>query len=190
LNNVGDAARTLRRLGKITSVALSLVVVAIALVNALVPNLGILRRYTVSSSSMEPTLHCANTVGCKKLKPDHILASKVPYLYGDPKRGDIVVVKLSSRHRACDGSLVVKRIVGVPGDEVIHDHMNVIINGYNETGAYTTRSDVVRDKAKVKRLGANHYLVLGDNRRQSCDSREYGEIERQEIQGKMITKVP
>ena len=163
----------------------------------------------VPSGSMKPTI----------LEGDRILVNKLAYdlriplthitvhNFADPKRGDIVVFD----SRAADLRLV-KRVIGLPGDTVLMRDNRLIINGIEArysnierrsdavfvTESYpglSERIELVPDG--VSRLSSfgpvkvpkDRYLVLGDNRDNSADSRVYGFVPRDEIVGNAKTVV-
>lgn len=126
--------------------------------------------YSVSSASMEPTLHCAAAPACRSLDADRILVERLTTRVWGVRRGDIVAIsRQSPASRRCQrGSVYVKRVVAIPGDVLAPR-----LRGGARTGPTLPR-----------RLGADQYFVLGDNRRRSCDSRRFGPIARRDIVGR------
>lgn len=163
----------------------------------------------VPSGSMEPTILVGDRIFVNKLAYD----VRVPlthislYRLADPQRGDIVIFD----SRAADKRLV-KRVIGVPGDIVEMRAGRIVVNGtpaeYSDikledhalitlegtgTEAHTVRFDQTRprhaDSFGPVQVPDEHYLVLGDNRYNSADSRFYGFVPRQEIVGRTRTVV-
>ena len=155
----------------------------------------------VPTGSMKPTI----------LEGDHIFVNKMAYdirfpfthvsllKLADPKRGDIVIFDSS-----VSGKRLVKRTIGIPGD-VVAMHENVLyING--QALNYLDEAELKAEKTEnllgqqyrirtlpgggylssfaPVRVPEGHYLVLGDNRDNSSDSRVIGFIPRQEIVGR------
>jgi signal peptidase I len=156
--------------------------------------------YVVPTGSMLPTI----------VEGDRIFVDKMAYRLevpftdieimktGQPKRGDIVVFNSEKA-----GNRLVKRLIGAPGDRIAMFNNQLIING--EPIAYQDNKNALR---KTECLGnvahlvqfipvaeardnfaevivpQGHYLVLGDNRNNSADSRYYGFVPAIEIQGK------
>jgi len=107
----------------------------------------------VAGDSMQSTLASGDTV----------LITRFDYLVSPPERGDVVQLEVPGR----DG-LYLKRVIGLPGDEVEIISGNVYINGQVLYEPYATLS---QDDFCIT-LGADEYFVLGDNRPVSYDSRE------------------
>jgi signal peptidase I len=164
---------------------------------------------TVPSGSMKPTILEGDRILVNKLAYD----LRVPltdislYKFGDPKRGDIVVFD----SKAADTRLV-KRVIGVPGDLVEMRDNRLTINGiparYSDVehaadaifaiesyGAMRHRIELApAGKSRLSSFGPvrvpeDRYLVLGDNRDNSADSRVRGFIPRREIVGGTRTVV-
>lgn len=151
----------------------------------------LIREYMVSSSSMEPTLHCAHAPGCRSLNSTKVIVSRVPYLFGSPVRGDIVVIDLGpSRHR-CVGSIIVKRVVGLPNEVVAQRRDRLFIDGRELLETYLLHGEGFSAGPNFARtkLGRGQFFVMGDNRSMSCDSREFGPIDRSQIVGKVVARL-
>ncbi len=163
--------------------------------------------YTIPSGSMQPTLEIGDRVVVDKMAYDF----KVPLTnislkkMGEPERGDIIVFESV----AADNRLI-KRVVGLPGDKLSMTNEILTLNGkpisYNNTNISPNNAHnnylienltglkhlIKHDKNKVAQLAnfntvvvpKDHYLVLGDNRRNSADSRVYGFVPRKELKGK------
>jgi signal peptidase I len=154
--------------------------------------------YRIPSSSMEPTLHCAKpAVGCEASTSDRVLANRFIYHFRQPRRGEIDVFttpKLALQECGSQGTFV-KRLIGVPGD-VWEERTGVVyINGksLNEPYIQATRRDsqtlTLRDippRNTYTRIPKGYYLMMGDNRSSSCDSRRWGLVPRKNLIGKVF----
>ncbi len=141
----------------------------------------------VPSSSMEPTLHCAAPgSGCEGNIADDVVVeatdgSKV-------KRGDIVVFTAppQAEQRCGSGGTFIKRVIALPGETWEERNGDVYINGKKLSESYVTAT--ARDTASSypsRRISAGSVFVMGDNRTQSCDSREYGPVPFANISGRV-----
>lgn len=123
--------------------------------------------YIVNGNSMLPNVHD------KEIK----LVNKMVKKY---KRGDIVIVK-NNRGQY----LMIKRIIGLPGErlDVIYD--DVYINDKKLDESYVNQSDEKSDfYIRNIRLKEDEYYVMGDNRNDSIDSRELGPLKKSDIIGR------
>jgi signal peptidase I len=133
----------------------------------------VLQSVEVVGASMLPTLH----------NEDHYLLNKWTYFVRDPEPNDIVVIRNPD-----DGKYSVKRIVACAGDSVLLKNGKVYVNGrvldepYLEPGTLTFASGTKNGEVWTI-CGKDHYFVLGDNRKNSEDSRAYGPILRRNIVG-------
>ena len=142
--------------------------------------------YRIPSSSMEPTLHCAKPAeGCQAGSSDRILANRFIYRFRAPKRGEIVVFHTPPRTReACaEGGIFVKRIIGMPGETISERDGVVYVDGLRLIEPYVKPGERDVRSATWPRIPAGHYFIMGDNRRNSCDSRDWGTVERGELIG-------
>ena len=169
--------------------------VAVGIVLAL--KAWVVNPYRIPSSSMEPTLHCARPGnGCEARTSDRILANRFIYHFRDPRRGEIVVFNPPARAKVLcpgGGGVYVKRIIGVPGDRWEERSGYVYVDGkrLDEHYVQAARRD---DQTKrlsdilpgVTRIPKDEYLMMGDNRRQSCDSRRWGLVPRSALIGEVF----
>jgi signal peptidase I len=158
----------------------------------------IVNPYRIPSSSMEPTLHCAQpTQGCEAHTSDRVLANRFIYHFRDPRRGEIVVFatpKLALQECGSDGTFV-KRVIGLPGEVWEERAGYVYINGkkLNEPYVRPERRDHLTltltdlpPHGTNTRIPKGYYLMMGDNRDSSCDSRRWGLVPRKNLIGEVF----
>jgi signal peptidase I len=143
--------------------------------------------YKVDGPSMQPGLYTN----------DYVLISPILYAFGgSPQRGDVVVFDPPSGPDK--GTAFIKRVIGIPGDHVTITLRTVYVNGkpLNEPYVFQQGANVPEDNVldqcvnlRDVTLGPGQYLVLGDNRGNSLDSRCFGVVARNEIIGKAIAQV-
>lgn len=140
--------------------------IAIAIVLALLLRTA-MQIYAVPSDSMAPTLRAG----------DRIVATR--YFRGGPAVGDVIVFASPSGGSA----MLVKRVVAVPGDLVDSRLGRLRIGGRTVTEAYASEPAATGEIAAMI-VPAGSYFVLGDNRRDSRDSRTFGVVPRGAIAGR------
>jgi len=138
-----------------------------ALLIALVINLLLAQATVVEGQSMEPTLH------------DHerVIVEKVSYRIHPPRRGDVVVI-----HNPNGEGLLIKRVVGLPGEEVSIQNGRVIIDGRPLDEPWSVH--IGGADFPPTSVPADHVFVLGDNRPHSNDSRAFGPVPIGQILGR------
>ncbi len=161
--------------------------IAIAIAAILAFQAEVAKPYKIPSSSMEPTLHCGRPAdGCRSRVSDRVIANRIVYRFHAPERGDIIVFKApASVAAACDaGGTLVKRIVGLPGEQVSMENGHVLINGVRLGEPYLAPAFRGSESGEWPRSSRSGYFVLGDNRAMSCDSRRWGVVPRENIIGR------
>lgn len=160
--------------------------IAIAVATVLAVKEWVVNPYRIPSSSMEPTLHCAAPgPGCEAGTSDRVLANRFVYRFQDPERGDIVVFEPPPTVRQeCPGpvSVFVKRIIGLPGDTLEIRGDQLYVNGEPYPESYVHGGAVGGAFGPVI-LSEGQYFMMGDNRYQSCDSRQWGAVPRANLIG-------
>ncbi|MFL5951479.1 MAG: signal peptidase I [Gaiellaceae bacterium] len=172
------------------------IVGAVAIVLAI--KAWVVNPYRIPSSSMEPTLHCATPAqGCEARTSDRVLACRFCYHFRSPHRDDIVVFNTPSLAKQECGSegTFVKRLIGLPGEVWEERDGFVYINGKKLNEPYIQRdrrddrtmglSDVP-PRNTYTRIPKDYYLMMGDNRRSSCDSRVWGLVPRKNLIGNVF----
>ncbi len=133
--------------------------------------------HKVSGLSMYPTMY----------NGDYLITEKVSYRFGEPKKGQIVVLK-NPRDESQD---FIKRIIATPGDTLRIENDGVFVNGqklketYLPAGTLTHAGAFITEGTELK-AGSNQYFVFGDNRNHSSDSREWGSVTKEEFVGRAL----
>lgn len=132
-------------------------------------------RVMVDGRSMETTL----TTG------QFLLVSRLHYQFSTPQRGDIIVFQLASVSEYG----TIKRIIGLPRDTIEFREGWVYINGVLLAEPYLAEPCLPTIcPNSIWQMGADEYFVMGDNRNQSRDSRSFGAIPADAINGKAIIR--
>lgn len=122
----------------------------------------------VEGQSMHPTF-----------KHNDVVQTRAPDAV--PARGDVVIITDDQ------GDRMIKRIIGLPGESVTLSLGFVYINGrrlsepYLARHTYTFKSNIEDERPVNWKLEANQFFVMGDNRLESLDSRNFGPLERRGI---------
>jgi signal peptidase I len=148
-----------------------------------------LTAYHVPSASMEPALHCARpAAGCQADSADRVVAARFMYRLRDPRRGDIVVFwPTPTMLRKCGVSgAYVKRIIGLPGETVQQRGGQMFVNGRPLSETYLKRRASGGRTTRVHTVAVGQYYVVGDNRADSCDSRQTDTVPRGSLIGPVV----
>ena len=168
-----------------------MVTIAVAVAAVLAIKAWVVNPYRIPSSSMEPTLHCATPeTGCQAGTSDRVLANRFVYHFEDPSRGDIVVFKTPPRaEEMCPGpgGVFVKRLVGLPGDTIEIRAGQLYVNDEPLAEPYVFGGEVGDDFGPIT-VEEGRYFMMGDNRYQSCDSREWGTVPRDNLIGPVFAR--
>jgi len=148
------------------------IVVMAAIVSATLIRVFVIEPFIVPTPSMEPSLN----VG------DKVLINKLSYKFTSVKRGDIIAF-----HSPIEEKDLVKRVIAVEGDEItLTSEAEIYINGEKIVEEYLSGSQDVSYINQTMEIGNNEVFVMGDNRKNSLDSRFFGEIPEDDIFGKFI----
>ncbi|MEW6994672.1 signal peptidase I [Colwelliaceae bacterium MEBiC 14330] len=166
--------------------------------------------YSVPTGSMQPTIKEGDRIIVNKMAYD----LRVPFTdislasLDSPKRGEIIVFESHAANLR-----LIKRIVGLPGDIISMNNETITVNGQQlslqafddkgvtndasslnyfsqTTGKINHRVNIDDNASSIMSnfspvtVPKGHYLVLGDNRRHSADSRVYGFVPHHELRGK------
>ena len=130
----------------------------------------------IIGDSMNPTLNNNDVIIVDKLTPKFI----------NLKRGDIISFYFE------ESKFLIKRVIGLPGEHIEIKNNKIYINN-EEINDYVTAntSDFSLTELGYKKIPENMYFVLGDNRENSLDSRDYrvGLIHKDNIIGKKIVRL-
>ncbi|NLT42177.1 MAG: signal peptidase I [Anaerolineae bacterium] len=128
-----------------------------------------LQNTRVDGHSMEPTLRDGQ----------YLMVNKLAYRLGAPGRGDIVVFPSPQE----GGKALIKRVIGLPGEEIAVVSGQVYINGARLAEPYLAVNHGVSNFGPLV-LQNGEYLVMGDNRTNSNDSRNFGPVHESALIGK------
>ena len=145
-----------------------------------------IRPTIVKQSSMEDTLH----------ENDYMIMYRQAYRSHDPARGDIIIFQSDLINEdSGQEKLLIKRVIGLPGDEIKISDGQVYINGeaYKEDylkDGYTPAFEIPRE-GETYTVPEDEYFCMGDNRVGSIDSRrtEVGCVDRSLIKGKVVLRL-
>lgn len=123
----------------------------------------------VNGESMYPTLE----------EGDIMILNKTAYYFNKPKRFDIVVVDMPDEY-------LIKRVIGLPGEQIEYKDNILYVDGKKVKENFKHGKT---DDFNIKELGSDtvpsgYYLVLGDNRGNSLDSRELGFMKEEQLLGR------
>ncbi|QAT43483.1 signal peptidase I [Aminipila luticellarii] len=134
----------------------------------------------VKESSMQPTLYENN----------YILLNKQAYHFGEPKRGDIIVFHTGLKLENGKEKMLIKRVIGLPGETITIKEGNVYINDKMLDQSFTKDGYTDGDIENLK-IPEGELFVMGDNRLVSIDSRlaEVGCVKIDDVLGKAFVRL-
>mgnify|MGYP001599530395 CR=1 FL=1 len=142
----------------------------------LVTYLFVVQPYQINGKAMEPNY----------IHGQYYLTSKIAYRNETPQRGDVIVFSPPANPDVD----YIKRIIALPGETVELKAGNIYVNDkileepYLSSNTETLGGKFIAENQKIP-VPQNQYFVLGDNRTQSSDSREWGLVPREKIVGKV-----
>jgi len=127
---------------------------------------------------------------------EYVLTDKLTYKFRNPRRGEVVIFKAPPHPR----DEYIKRLIALPGEKIkIKNNQIIIYNQEHPTGFvlnenYLTDEVVTRGKSeippdKIVAIPEGHYLVFGDNRENSSDSRHWGEVKEEYLVGRAVVRI-
>lgn len=152
--------------------------ILIALVYTVV-NLATVRFY-IEGPSMQPNFWAGQ----------FLIVSRAHYLLGEPERGDIIVFDPPGDDDRPNDPLLIKRLIGLPGDHIEVREGHVYVNGeaLNEPYLRDVGASMRCSEYCDVTLEANQYFLMGDNRNNSNDSRAFGPVDRSRLVGEAIIR--
>ncbi len=127
-------------------------------------------RYVVDGASMEPNFTTSERVIVDRLSM---------ILFDGPARGDVIVLDSPTN----DDDLLIKRVIGLPGETIVILEGRVYIDGVLLEEDYINEFCQSRSCNGSWDLGPDQYFVLGDNRSHSLDSHSFGPVAKSSIVG-------
>lgn len=124
----------------------------------------------IQGPSMEPTLRTG----------DRVLVEKIGYHFDTPQRGDVVLIQDEN-----GGEDLIKRVAALPGETVSVRGDTVYVDGEPLPGARASR-DLPGFSGLSATVPPGHVYVLGDNRDHSTDSRYFGPVSLERIEGEAL----
>jgi signal peptidase I len=129
----------------------------------------VVEAFWIPSASMVPTLKYG----------DRVLVNKFIYRFTEPERGDVVVFKSVQG----DDQDLIKRVVGVPGDEISVRGGRLFVNGESQREPYVNKRYPDSSFYAPTTVPQDHVFAMGDNRANSQDSRIFGPVPQENIEG-------
>jgi signal peptidase I len=118
---------------------------------------------------------------------DRLIVSRVDFLLWSPERGDIIVFNSVNAVEYARGVMLIKRVIGLPGEHIQFIGQQLYINGQLVDEPYINEACTQFNCPDAEwSLGENEYFVMGDNRNHSKDSRVFGAVPLDHIVGRVV----
>lgn len=139
----------------------------------------LIQPFVVDGSSMEPDFH----------DKEYLLIDKLSYKFKAPRRGDVIIFHPPNR-----SVFYIKRIIGLPGEKIVISENQVFIYNKQNLGGIEITEPYLKTSTNTlgnisQTLKDGEYFVLGDNRENSSDSREFGVLPKGNIAGRVFLTV-
>jgi signal peptidase I len=139
----------------------------------------LIQPFIVDGNSMEPNFH----------DKEYLLVDKISYKFKEPKRGDTVIFQPPNI-----SVFFIKRIIGLPGEKVVIENGKVFIYNKQNPSGVLLSEPYLSPNGKTEGdtftiLQEGQYYLLGDNRENSSDSRDFGPLPKQKIVGRVFITV-
>ena len=115
---------------------------------------------------------------------DVTIVNKLVYKFRTIKRNEIVSINQKDK-------IMVKRVIGLPGEHIEYKDNKLYVNGslVLENNISVETKDFKLEDIGYETIPKDMYFVLGDNRNNSSDSREFGLVKKDEIIGKIVMRL-
>src|SRR3989344_5751628 len=154
-------------------------VVVISLVIVLPIRAYVAQPFIVEGDSMEPNFSDGQ----------YLIIDELSYNFKNPERGDVIVLRSPMQ----PAIFFIKRIIGLPGEEIKIEGGKIIITGTNSERIILNEeyipSGLDTTPNSATKLNDNEYFVLGDNRNRSSDSRSWGPLPQDKITGRAFLRL-
>lgn len=150
----------------------------IALVIVIPIRMFIAQPFIVSGESMIPTFH----------NGEYLIVDELSYLMRHPERNDVVIFRFPNDPKR----YFIKRIIGMPNEEIIINNGSVTIKNSTNPEGFTLSEPYINevfDTSSTFSTKENEYFVMGDNRNRSSDSRIWGILPRKLIIGRAYLRL-
>ncbi|MCF7906514.1 signal peptidase I [Patescibacteria group bacterium] len=140
----------------------------------------IISPFSVKGKSMEPSFY----------EGEYLIVDEISYRFKEPKRGDVVVLKYTDKGTS---EFLIKRIVALPGEEIIINNGKVLIKNEENPDGFYLEEDYISENIETfgnikESVLEDNYFILGDNRPNSLDSRYFGPISKDQIIGRVFLR--
>lgn len=154
-------------------------VVVISLAIVLPIRAYVAQPFIVEGDSMEPNFKDGQ----------YMIIDELSYNFKSPERGEVIVFRAPAQ----PSIFLIKRIIGLPGEEIKIEGGKIIITETNSERIVLSEEYIPNGIETVPdssiKLKDNEYFVLGDNRNRSSDSRSWGPLPEDNITGKAFIRL-